>query len=298
MPVKDLVEKFNSGSSGSAQGSSRGSSGYARAGRPSQLTAIEQESTTAQGSTVTREEDYVARKARFIIRDYSRPTPSVSTPTSTGLPPVSSSDHDAVLPGPGSNHSAPDIVTSSSDKPVSVSRATGSRLKQWLSTAATHPGDTEDGSEYEMLISKRKPFTPSEPLSPQFDSLVSSSTTFKDASASRASTSTLLPPHTRIPHTPIPLATIFSRQSAPLYLPKLDEYTSSLPSPNFPAGHRSEGGAEMFPPMDRLVKTGLSLEDLETNSVIPPWWKNKKSILGTFANLAFSITVCHIVNTV
>jgi len=121
-------------------------------------------------------------------------------------------------------------------------------------------------------------------------------------------------------HVPVPITTVFSRNAAPLHLPKLDEYLSSLPPPEFLEGeskgkettsstHKKgvnptqDGFAGqptipgMFPPMDRLKTLGLSLDDLEVNSVQPPFWKDRKSILWTLFNLVIGFLVRHLVVT-
>ncbi|KAJ2920362.1 hypothetical protein MD484_g194, partial [Candolleomyces efflorescens] len=99
-------------------------------------------------------------------------------------------------------------------------------------------------------------------------------------------------------HIPIPATTIFARGAAPLQLPKLDNYIASLPKPEFLENDRGKGkerdeskGKEtpgdpaMFPPMERLAKSGLSLDDLESNNVKLPFWKNRKTILGSSLNV-------------
>lgn len=102
------------------------------------------------------------------------------------------------------------------------------------------------------------------------------------------------------PHSAIPAVTVFSRKAAPLYLPKLDEYVASLPPPTFsnlpPKRSHKNDEATMFPPMDRLAVSGRTLEDLETNNSVPPFWRNRKSILGGLTNALLSITVRQICN--
>jgi hypothetical protein len=44
--------------------------------------------------------------------------------------------------------------------------------------------------------------------------------------------------------------------------------------------------------MDRLVSLGRTLEDLETNSDVPPWWRNRKTLLGGLGNFFLGIMVC------
>lgn len=104
-------------------------------------------------------------------------------------------------------------------------------------------------------------------------------------------------------HIPIPATTIFARGAAPLHLPKLDNYIASLPKPEFLENDRGKGkdkdeskketsgGPAMFPPMERLAKSGLSLDDLEANNVKLPFWKNRKSILGSSLNVVIGFLV-------
>ncbi|KAJ3799908.1 hypothetical protein GGU11DRAFT_775291 [Lentinula aff. detonsa] len=90
-------------------------------------------------------------------------------------------------------------------------------------------------------------------------------------------------------HNPIPATQVFARNAPPLYLPKLDAYLSSLPKPSF-AGEKTSSKPRMFPPMDRLEKSKQSLEDMEMNSQIPPFWRNRKTLLGSAVNLVIGLT--------
>ena len=123
------------------------------------------------------------------------------------------------------------------------------------------------------------------------------------ASSSFGHKHTILPPPEQIkarivsPHSPIPAVTIFSRKAATLFLPKLDDYLAALPLPHFPLLHSISRGKDkdigIFPPMDRLLSLGRTLEDLETNSGTPPSWRNRKTILGGLVNLFLGIMVRH-----
>lgn len=101
------------------------------------------------------------------------------------------------------------------------------------------------------------------------------------------------------PHTPIPAVTVLSRGAAPLYLPQLDEYLSNLPAPTFSPvpsrGTAHDKDVGIFPPMDLLVASKKTLEDLEANSTIPPWWRDRKTVLGAMANAFMSVMVSCIV---
>ena len=98
-----------------------------------------------------------------------------------------------------------------------------------------------------------------------------------------------------VPHTPVPAVTVFSRQAAALHLPALDNYLASLPAPNFSTfPFKKDHPAMMFPPMDRLAATGRTLEDLETNSTIPPWWRSRNSLFGAIVSRILGILVSRI----
>lgn len=94
-------------------------------------------------------------------------------------------------------------------------------------------------------------------------------------------------------HRPIPATVVFARKAAPLHLPKLDNYLESLPPPLFTtygAAEKSRPGSGMFPPMDRLAHLGRSIDDLETNASVPPFWRDRSSIFGGLVSAAMSIT--------
>ena len=95
-------------------------------------------------------------------------------------------------------------------------------------------------------------------------------------------------------HTPIPLTTVFSRKAPPLYLPKLDDYISSLPAPSYVASEQTKKptAPTMFPPMQALADTKKTLADLEHNATIPPGWRNCSGIFSTFLSLTIGVTVC------
>lgn len=53
----------------------------------------------------------------------------------------------------------------------------------------------------------------------------------------------------------------------------------------------------MFPPMDRLQKLGMSLDDLENNAKAIPAWRNRKSILGAILNVSIGFLVSLVLET-
>ncbi|KAJ3779177.1 hypothetical protein FB446DRAFT_782719 [Lentinula raphanica] len=90
-------------------------------------------------------------------------------------------------------------------------------------------------------------------------------------------------------HNPVPATKVFARNAPPLYLPKLDAYLASLPRPPF-LGEKTSSKPRMFPPMERLAKSDKSLEDMEMNSQIPPFWRNRKTLLGSAVSLVLGLT--------
>lgn len=101
-------------------------------------------------------------------------------------------------------------------------------------------------------------------------------------------------------HVPISASTLFSRRAAPLSLPQLDKYISSLPLPAFSTRSRAEadGKREKFVPLDRLASTGRSIQYLETNYKGKPAWRNCYSILGGLVNTILGVTVSSIHSTI
>src|SRR6267154_96660 len=95
-------------------------------------------------------------------------------------------------------------------------------------------------------------------------------------------------------HAPISAPTVFSRQAAPLSLPQLDKYISSLPLPAFSSRIsriRADTKREKFVPLDRLASTGRSVEALETNYKRKPAWRNCNLILAGLVNTVLGVTV-------
>ena len=78
-------------------------------------------------------------------------------------------------------------------------------------------------------------------------------------------------------HRPVPAPTLFGRNTAPLYLPKLDKYLSSLPAPEFTKwkGKTKEKDVPMFLPMEQLAASKRTIDDLEHNSTITPGWRDR-----------------------
>ena len=78
-------------------------------------------------------------------------------------------------------------------------------------------------------------------------------------------------------HSPVPATTLFWRNAVSLYLPKLDEYLAALPIPEFTkwAGKGKEKDVPMFPPMEKLAASKLTIDDLEHNSTVVPAWRDR-----------------------
>lgn len=114
-----------------------------------------------------------------------------------------------------------------------------------------------------------------------------------------SATSTLVNPSParRRLHKPVPATTIFARNAAPLLLPKLDEYLTSLPAPPF-AQKGSKKEPIMFPPMHHLAGLQKSIDDLEANMVKPPFWKDSKPTLSSAVNAVIGVMVSLRVATV
>lgn len=104
--------------------------------------------------------------------------------------------------------------------------------------------------------------------------------------------------HDSSDHAPISAPTVFSRYAAPLSLPQLDKYISSLSLPAFSLSSRTKADTkrERFVPFDRLGKTGRSIESLETNFKPKPAWRNCKSILSGLVNIILGILVSRLLS--
>ena len=97
---------------------------------------------------------------------------------------------------------------------------------------------------------------------------------------------------------PVAAKTVFSRGSAPLSLPALDNYLSSSPPPAFSSfsshsssSHGKQPEMTLFPPMDLLAASGHSIEELEKNSVVPSSWRNRGSIFNSLAYVTVGVMV-------
>lgn len=92
-------------------------------------------------------------------------------------------------------------------------------------------------------------------------------------------------------HKPVPAQTIFARNACPLSLPKLDECLALLPPPDF-HGVVRDSHEGMFLPMEKLAKVELSLDDLENNSSVAPFWRDRTLIFGRSLTYLLALLVC------
>jgi len=92
---------------------------------------------------------------------------------------------------------------------------------------------------------------------------------------------------------PIAATVLFGRNTHPLSLPKLDQYLSSLKPPSFFL-KQVDGKGIMFPPLDQLERTGLSLDDLVSNTKVPPLWRDRTSILWKITSFLIDLLVCFV----
>ena len=92
-------------------------------------------------------------------------------------------------------------------------------------------------------------------------------------------------------HKPVPAQTILARNAHALSLPKLDEYLALLSPPDISA-IVCESRENMFIPMNQLAKAKLSLDDLENNSSVAPFWRDRKILFGTPLSFLLGILVC------
>ncbi|KAJ3883366.1 hypothetical protein F5051DRAFT_391948 [Lentinula edodes] len=139
-----------------------------------------------------------------------------------------------------------------------------------VSNAFEDAGDGAENSESQSLLLLKK-HSISHSISPK---------------PSISSTSTLVGSSS---HNPVPATQVFARNALPLHLPKLDAYLASLPKPPF-SGEKTSSKPRMFPPMDKLANSNQSLEDMEMNSKIPPFWRNRKTLLGAAVSLFMGLT--------
>ncbi|KIY64816.1 hypothetical protein CYLTODRAFT_357890 [Cylindrobasidium torrendii FP15055 ss-10] len=96
--------------------------------------------------------------------------------------------------------------------------------------------------------------------------------------------------HPSRPHKPVPATEVFARKSPRLHLPKLDAFLATLEPPSFLEPGSKWPKDQMFIPMDKLGKDGRTLDDLELNSEVPPFWRNRATLLGSAVNTVLGFT--------
>ena len=119
------------------------------------------------------------------------------------------------------------------------------------------------------------------------------------AFAGSYSTHLLTPPKdpSAAAHRPIPAPTLFGRNTAPLYLPKLDKHLSSLPAPEFTKWKRKGKVIQMFPPMEQLAASNRTIDDLEHNSTVTPAWRDSNFWFSLANNAVIGVLVRLLVRT-
>ena len=238
----------------------------------------------------------------------SRPPPSSRTMSSTRSSSLASSSRSANLspppPSPARFIRQPNAPRNPSHRNSSASRSTLLSSATTLTTshdihddsrfAPEHTADIADtNTESSNTLRDTIPRTTSPP--PYWDEkdelLEKSSPNLKDVKSPLSPPSTsrrVTYPHFP-PHTPVPSSQLFAEDAAPLHLPRLDQYLSTLQPPTFVNMKGKEDS--MFPPMDKLAASERTLEDLETNTTVAPFWRNRTTILGAALNIIVGFTV-------
>ncbi|KAK7064260.1 hypothetical protein R3P38DRAFT_3301834 [Favolaschia claudopus] len=127
-------------------------------------------------------------------------------------------------------------------------------------------------------------------LSRHSDSDSDDETIYKPSPSAESSTvaHSTLHRRTTTPHTPVPATVVFARNAPSLSLPDLDKHLSKLEPPAFTQPTAKD--PVKFPPMDQLARLGSTIDDLEYNFKIAPWWRNRTTLLGSTVNAILSIT--------
>lgn len=280
MSVKDLVGLYDSPSA-------RSSGQQSRTSRPE--SSDRSQASTSRPTGPRRSGQPAPAYARFIQHQTRQTSPRQTYEESEGLPFTPSNDFTTVT-----NDSFDDEPNTEADvtdelpmKPIEFS---------------SYNSSIRDHLDLKSSLKRRQPSgqDDEDPLEHEAQSLLTETDqkcTFDDSTvvASDSSHKPLLSPIPErrggpviAPHTPVPAVKVFSRKAAPLYLPALDNYLASLPPPNFSTFPYDTSNKDrppmMFPPMDRLAATGRTLADLETNSTIPPWYRNRNTLFGAITS--------------
>jgi len=265
MAVKDFVHLYESSSPPTPK---------SRIGTGSMPTIGEQSSGSLHADDKSLDGNLAPRPARFIKRPEStlvghsrasRPPSVHSTPSTTSATLSTTSRPQDTLPKAGVPQ-----------KPSKSLRSHHPRFSHAHFTRQSGLGKLDTSEDQESLVKHMYP-----PQSPWSDS--------GNGVTLQSPNSYSQYPRHHSHHKPIPAPVVFSRNAYPLSLPKLDEHLASLTPPVILI--KDGGTGDMFPPLDRLEKIGLSVDDLETNVTVPPAWRNRTSILGTALNAIIGFLV-------
>jgi hypothetical protein len=254
MSVKRLTELFESSSSTSdARGEVRNLEAYT--GRSSTRRRIPSSVDSDDEITTLVPAQDTPRPARFI----RHPSPAASTSIATAI--ELEDHHIGQRDRVNDNHGTADIANGHST-----------------------PSMKESGNSPLLVPSSKAPFV-QHSLNDSSDNIP---LLFHEDSQSRSS-----PTIPVVSHTPIPATVIFSRHAAPVYLPELDKYLEKIPPVqfSFPFNQKDYPEKHMFPPMDRLIASGESIAELETNKVTAPSWRSRATIFGVIESLVQSLAV-------
>ncbi|RPD55808.1 hypothetical protein L227DRAFT_614942 [Lentinus tigrinus ALCF2SS1-6] len=235
------------------------------------------------------------------------PTPLPSHGSAAAYAPLYTEDDDEEIVKGVVDGDVTDELLSFSGRQRSMFPPEGSRMSGWVEPAAATdedsaielqsllPGTT--GSSQTALLPASQSRRDSLRLY-HAETVSFASTGYKNPPLSSSTVTLVQPSRVLGSHTPIPLSQILARNAAPVSLPKLDEYISSLDMPKFPvtyvtSGEKGRGkdkvsDVAMFPPLERLK--GTTIVDLENNSKIPPAWRNRDTIFSSLLNVALGVT--------
>ncbi|KAI1797949.1 hypothetical protein LXA43DRAFT_982749 [Ganoderma leucocontextum] len=322
MAVKDLVGLYESGSVDSPPSSSRSQSRRDR--RASQVVPLPSTQDPRPRSSQRALDVPSPAPARFIAHpllrrrepssadqedDPTLPDDSISGGSSTAYVPLSNVDDEEGIPAVV-DADVTDELLSVSGRQQSIfargdSRTYGSGWANNVDERDEGPaielnallsGPTGSSSQATLVpgTSRSRPDSRSR-YQGETASIASTSTVYKNPPLSSSTVTLVQPSRILGPHTPIPLSQILTRNAAPVSLPKLDEYISTLETPSLPTTHTGDGNGKgkashvaVFPPLDRLE--GTAIVDLENNYTPPPAWRNRDTIFSSLLDIALGVT--------
>ncbi|TBU35329.1 hypothetical protein BD311DRAFT_745975 [Dichomitus squalens] len=240
--------------------------------------------------------------------DPTLPDPSVSGGSSTAYAPLSNVDDEETTPSAG-DADVTDELLSVSGRQQSVFARGSSRphASGWakrvddrdedsaIELGTLLPGNTGSSQTVSIPGTSGSCSESRSRFQVETASVASTSTVYKNAPLSSSTVTLVQTSRVLGPHTPIPLSQILARNAAPVSLPRLDEYISTLEAPSFPITHAANGKGKgkaldiaPFPPLEKLK--GTTIADLENNSSVAPAWRNRDTIFSGLLNVALSIT--------